>query len=39
MSAYTQPIFVALIVFGFLAFAMFIPWLIYTYRKYGFIVL
>lgn len=37
MSAYTQPIFVALIVFGFLALAMFIPWLIYTYRKYGFL--
>lgn len=37
MSAYTQPIFVAVIVFGFIAFAIFIPWLIYTYRKYGFL--
>lgn len=37
MSAYTQPIFVALLVFALIAFAIFIPWLIYTYRKYGFL--
>lgn len=37
MSVYTQPIFVAALVFGGLALAIFIPWLVYTYRKYGFL--
>ncbi|MGX4585016.1 VanZ family protein [Paenibacillus chitinolyticus] len=37
MSAYTQPIFVAAIFFVVLTFALFIPWLIYTYRKYNFL--
>lgn len=37
MSAYTQPIFVAAIFFVVLAFALFIPWLIYTYRKYNYL--
>ena len=39
MSAYTQPIFVAAIFFVVLAFALFIPWLIYTYRKYNYLPL
>ncbi|MGE7624745.1 VanZ family protein [Viridibacillus sp. NPDC096237] len=39
MSAYTQPIYVAMIVFILLAFVIFVPWLIYTYRKYGYLPL
>lgn len=37
MSAYTQPIFTAGIVFALMAFVLFIPWVIYTYRKYHFL--
>ncbi|MEY9093293.1 VanZ family protein [Paenibacillus sp. RC84] len=37
MSAYTQPIFVAAIFFVVVTFALVIPWLIYTYRKYIFL--
>ena len=39
MSAYTQPIYVAMIVFLLLAVIVFVPWLIYTYRKYGYLPL
>lgn len=39
MAAYTQPVWIAAIVFGGIAFVLFIPWLIYTYRKYGFLSL
>ncbi|MFB6802987.1 VanZ family protein [Peribacillus butanolivorans] len=35
MTAYTQPIYVAAIFFAILVFMLFIPWLIYTYRKYN----
>lgn len=37
MSAYTQPIYTAILVFALLAFVLFIPWVIYTYRKYHFL--
>ena len=37
MDAYTQPVNVAIIAFILLAFVIWIPWLIYTYRKYGFL--
>ena len=37
MSAYTGPIQTAIIIFAIIAFIIFIPWLIYTYRKYGFL--
>ncbi|MBP1907674.1 glycopeptide antibiotics resistance protein [Paenibacillus turicensis] len=36
MISYTQPIFVAAIAFVVIAFIIFIPWLIYTYRKFGY---
>ncbi|WP_042470294.1 VanZ family protein [Bacillus ndiopicus] len=36
-GTYTGPIFVAAIAFFILAFLIWIPWLIYTYRKYGFL--
>ncbi|MBK3495909.1 VanZ family protein [Viridibacillus sp. YIM B01967] len=39
MAAYTQPIYVAMITFIFLAIVIFVPWLIYTYRKYGYLPL
>jgi len=35
LTAYTQPIYVAAIFFVILAFMIFIPWLVYTYRKYN----
>ena len=37
MSAYTQPIYAAAILFVVVAFAVFIPWLIYTYRRYNYL--
>lgn len=37
ISTYTGPIFVAALAFVMLAFVIWIPWLIYTYRKYGFL--
>ncbi len=37
MSTYMQPIFTASLVFGGLAFLLFVPWLIYTYRKFGYL--
>ena len=37
MEVYAQPIFVAALVFVFLTFLLFVPWCIYTYRKYGFL--
>ena len=37
MSIYTQSIMVAFLITIFLSFALFIPWLIYTYRKYGYL--
>ncbi|TQR21731.1 VanZ family protein [Psychrobacillus vulpis] len=39
MTAYTQPIYVAAIFFVILAFMLFIPWLIFTYRKYSYLPL
>ena len=39
MMAYSMPILTAAIVFGILAVAIWIPWLIYTYRKYGYLPL
>ncbi|MFJ8264106.1 VanZ family protein [Rummeliibacillus sp. NPDC094406] len=39
MDAYTQPILIAIFTFILLAFVIWIPWLIYTYRKYGFMPL
>lgn len=39
MSVYSTPILTAAIVFGFIAILIWIPWLIYTYRKYGFLPL
>ncbi|OAB40880.1 VanZ family protein [Paenibacillus glacialis] len=39
MSAYTEPINVAAIFFVVLVFVLFIPWLIYTYRKYNYLPL
>jgi len=39
MSVYTQPIYVAAIFFVISAFVLFIPWLIYTYRKYNYLPL
>ena len=39
MTAYTQPIYVAAIFFVILAIMLFIPWLIYTYRKYSYLPL
>ncbi|MFO1442222.1 VanZ family protein [Bacillus sp. Bva_UNVM-123] len=37
MSVYILPIQVAFIVFSILGFFLIIPWLIYSYRKYGFL--
>lgn len=39
MAEFTTPILTAVIVFIFLAIFLWIPWLIYTYRKYGFLPL
>lgn len=39
MMAYSMPILTAAIVFGIVAVAIWIPWLIYTYRKYGYLPL
>ncbi|GED20626.1 MULTISPECIES: VanZ family protein [Kurthia] len=39
MMAYSMPILTAVIVFGIVAVAIWIPWLIYTYRKYGYLPL
>ena len=37
MSVYILPIQVAFITFGILGFFLIIPWLIYSYRKYGYL--
>lgn len=37
MSTYTQSIFIAFFITIILSFVLFIPWLIYTYRKYGYL--
>ncbi|MFJ7951956.1 VanZ family protein [Lysinibacillus sp. NPDC096418] len=39
MSVYTNSIWVASIVTVVLSFVLFVPWLIYTYRKYSFLSL
>jgi len=39
MSVYIFPIKVAFIMFGVLGFLLIIPWLIYSYRKYGYLSL
>lgn len=39
MSVYTNSIWVASIVTVVLSFVIFVPWLIYTYRKYNFLSL
>lgn len=36
MSVYVLPIKVAFIIFAFIGLPLTIPWLIYTYRKYGY---
>lgn len=36
MLDYVQPIYIALIVFLIISVLIFIPWLIYIYRKYGY---
>lgn len=36
MSVYILPIKVAFILFGVLGFLLVIPWLVYSYRKYGY---
>jgi hypothetical protein len=36
MLSYFMPIKVAFILFSVLGFLLIIPWLIYSYRKYGF---
>lgn len=37
MDVYVQPILTAGIVFVVLTFLLFVPWCIYTFRKYGFL--
>lgn len=37
MSTYTHSIFIAFFITIILSFVLFIPWLIYTYRKYGYL--
>ncbi|GLC90163.1 VanZ family protein [Lysinibacillus piscis] len=37
MSTYAQPIFTALLITILASFILFIPWLIHTYRKYGYL--
>lgn len=39
MTEYSTPIITAVIIFVILAFLLWIPWLVYTYRKYGFLPL
>ncbi|WP_078410419.1 VanZ family protein [Priestia abyssalis] len=39
MITYTTPIITASIVFVFLAIALFVPWLIYTHHKYGYLTI
>lgn len=39
MSMYATPILTAAFVFIIIAFVVWIPWMIYTYRKYGFLPL
>lgn len=39
LTEYSTPIITAVIVFAILVFFLWIPWLIYTYRKYGFLPL
>ena len=39
VDTFIQPIYAAIIAFVLLAFVIWIPWLIYTYRKYGFMPL
>jgi len=36
VSDYLQPIFIALFVFAFIAVMIFIPWLFYIYRRFGY---
>lgn len=36
MSIYIQPILTAFIMFGVLGYLLVIPWLVYSYRKYGY---
>lgn len=36
MSVYITPIMTAFIMFGVLGFLLVIPWLVYSYRKYGY---
>ncbi|RJX40471.1 VanZ family protein [Paenibacillus pinisoli] len=36
MSFYAQPLLVAVLFFLLLGMLLFVPWLIYSYRKYGF---
>lgn len=37
MSTYTESIFIAFFITIILSFVLFIPWLIYTYRKYSYL--
>ena len=37
MDVYVEPIMTAAIVFVVLTFLLFVPWCIYTFRKYGFL--
>lgn len=37
MSSYTAPVSVAAIIFFILSFLLIIPWLIYSYRKFGYL--
>ncbi|HAM80952.1 VanZ family protein [Ornithinibacillus bavariensis] len=37
MSVYLLPINIAVIIFCLLSFFLFIPWLVYSYRKYGYL--
>ncbi|WP_374964198.1 VanZ family protein [Lysinibacillus sp. RS5] len=37
MSVYTHSIMVAFLITIMLSFVLFVPWLIYTYRKYGYL--
>ncbi|MEN1986260.1 VanZ family protein [Paenibacillus hubeiensis] len=39
MSVYLIPIKIAFILFGVLSFFLIIPWLVYSYRKYGYLSL
>lgn len=36
MSVYVIPIKIAIIIFSLLGFVLILPWLIYSYRKYGY---